>query len=90
MSEEELIETLRVFENKRVEQLEEPARNVFYAIMKLADERDKYKNIIKEVREYIEEKYDYILGNDKFLDHDERIDRKQIKHIIETLKGSDK
>lgn len=51
MSEEELIETLRTFENKRVEQLEEPARNIFYAIMKIADERDKYKNIIKEVRE---------------------------------------
>lgn len=56
MSEEELIETLKAFENKRVEQLKEPARNVFYAIMKIADERDKYKKIIKEVREYIEHK----------------------------------
>lgn len=53
MSEEELIETLKAFENKRVEQLKEPARNVFYAIMKIADERDKYKKIIKEAREYI-------------------------------------
>ena len=47
MSEEELIETLREFEKNRVEQLEEPARNLFYAIMKIADERDKYKEIIK-------------------------------------------
>ena len=48
------------------------------------------KGIIKEAREYILEKYDYILGDDTFLDHDERIDRKQIKHILDILKGSDK
>ena len=54
MSEEELIETLRAFEKNRVEQLEEPARNLFYAIMKIASERDRLNNIIKEVREYIE------------------------------------
>lgn len=47
------------------------------------------KGIIKEVREYIETKYDYLLGDDTFLDHDERIDRKQIKHILGIL-GSDK
>ena len=57
MSEEELIETLRAFEKNRVEQLEEPARNLFYAIMKLAGERDRLNSIIKEVREYIEERY---------------------------------
>jgi hypothetical protein len=45
------------------------------------------ESIIKEVREYIEEKYDYILGDDTFLDHDERLDRKQMKHIIDILKG---
>ena len=43
------------------------------------------ESIIKEVREYIEEKYDYILGDDTFLDHDERIERKQIKHILDIL-----
>jgi len=42
-------------------------------------------NIIKEVREYIEEKYDYILKDDTFLDHDERIDKKQIQHILEII-----
>ena len=49
MSEEELIETLRAFEKNRVEQLEEPARNLFYAIMKIADERDRLNNIINEI-----------------------------------------
>ena len=54
------------------------------------EEIKRLNNIINKAREYIEEKYDYILGDDTFLDHDERIDRKQINHIIETLKGSDK
>ena len=62
MSEEELIETLRAFEKNRVEQLEEPARNLFYAIMKIADERDRLNNIIKEVREYIETLNEYGIG----------------------------
>lgn len=49
MSEEELIETLRAFEKNRVEQLEEPAKNLFYAIMEIADERDRLNNIINEL-----------------------------------------
>ena len=53
MSEEELIKTLRVFEKTRVEQLEEPARNLFYAIMKIAGERDRLNNIIKDIEDYI-------------------------------------
>ena len=53
MNEEELIETLRAFEKNRVEQLEEPARNLFYAIMKIADERDRLNNIINEIAEEI-------------------------------------
>lgn len=43
MNSEELIEALRSMENKRVEQLDENAQNVFYAIMKIADERDELK-----------------------------------------------
>lgn len=50
MSEEELIETLRAFEKNRVEQLEEPARNLFYAIMKIADERDRLKEENEELK----------------------------------------
>lgn len=42
MNEEELIEVLRQFDEKRVEELPEKTRNIFYAIMKIADERDKY------------------------------------------------
>jgi len=54
VSEEELIETLKAFEKNRVEQLKEPARNLFYAIMKIADERDRLNNIINEFNKLIE------------------------------------
>ena len=67
MSEEELIETLRAFEKNRVEQLEEPARNLFYAIMKIAGERDRLNNIIKEVREYIEKVETFALIDKKII-----------------------
>lgn len=50
MNEQELIETLKEFEEKRVEQLPENARNLFYAIMKICDERD-----------FLKEKYDKAL-----------------------------
>lgn len=56
----------------------------------LINENAFLKERISKAIEYIEEKYDYILGDDTFLDHDERIDRKQINHIIEILKGVDK
>lgn len=51
MNKEELIEVLRQFDEKRVEELPEKTRNIFYAIMKIADERDKLKNIINEARD---------------------------------------
>lgn len=48
MNKEELIEVLRQFDEKRVEGLPEKTRNIFYAIMKIADERDELENIRKE------------------------------------------
>jgi hypothetical protein len=56
----------------------------------LLEEIERLHSIIEEAREYIEEKYDYLLCDDTFLDHDERIDSKQIKHILGILDGSDK
>lgn len=83
MSEEELIETLRAFEKNRVEQLEEPAKNLFYAIMEIADERDRLNNIIGEAIEYIEERY-----NGEVLTH--TFDKDNVGELLEILKGSDK
>lgn len=50
-------------------------------------EIERLNNIINKAIEYIKNKYDYILGDDTFLDHDEKIDRKQILHLLDILKG---
>ena len=48
-------------------------------------EIERLHSIIKEVREYIEDKYAVILADDLFLDHDERIERKRLLEIIGIL-----
>lgn len=53
MNKEELIEVLRQFDEKRVEELPEKTRNIFYAIMKIADERDRLNNIISQIETLI-------------------------------------
>ena len=83
VSEEELIETLRAFEKNRVEQLEEPARNLFYAIMKIAGERDRLNNIIDKAIEYIEDRY-----NGEVLTH--TFDKDNVGELLNILKGVDK
>ena len=53
------------------------------------NEVNRQYKVIKKAIEYIKNKYDYILKDDTFLDHDERIDRKQILNLLEILKGED-
>ena len=53
MNKEELIEVLRQFDEKRVEELPEKTRNIFYAIMKIADERDELENIRKKAINFV-------------------------------------
>ena len=65
MNEEELIEVLRQFDEKRVEELPEKTRNIFYAIMKIADERDELENIRKEAIRYIQNNQLYNFDYDK-------------------------
>ena len=67
MSEEELIETLKEFEKSRVDKLKEPSKNLFYAIMKIADERDKYKKILDKIKERVN-KVDFDMGDFPELD----------------------
>ena len=57
MNKEELIEVLRQFDEKRVEELPEKTRNIFYAIIKIADERDELENIRKKAIGYIKKNY---------------------------------
>ena len=88
MSEEELIKTLRVFEKNRVDQLEEPARNLFYAIMKIASERDRLNNIINELEKWLGSKTPYFREND--YDIGQWNGYVDCKNKLQELKGEDK
>ena len=88
MSDKELIKQLEeviVDKHEEIERLKISLSAQEELTMNEHHKKKQLENIIKEVREYIEEKYDYILKDDTFLDHDERIDKKQIQHILETL-----
>ena len=90
MREEELIETLKLFEKERVEQLPENARNLFYAIMKIANERDNSCRIIKELEEHLLN----FIQNNKNKNDDRTItmvtQTNYIYNLLQELKGSDK
>lgn len=99
MSDEELIETLRAFEKNRVENLNESARNVFNAIIKIADERDLLQQRIDKAietikalqhsnyfKKYIERERD-IKGN--IVEYDIPLKYIDGGKIIDILKGSD-
>ena len=74
MNDNELIEILKEFDEKRVEQLNDNARNLFNAIMGIANERDR---LLEENQELIinnkrlsrvsEDRYDKILELEKEL-----------------------
>ena len=46
---EELIQALKNMDKKRVENLNENAKKMFYAIMEIANERDKYKKLYEKL-----------------------------------------
>lgn len=54
MREEELIKALKEMDKKRVEELEPNSRKLFDAIMKIADERDKYKSLYQNEKEHVD------------------------------------
>ena len=49
--EEGLIKILREMDKKRVEELDKNTKKVFDAIMKIADERDKYKSLYENEKD---------------------------------------
>ena len=53
MNKEEIQEVLDELNTVRPEMLNDKGKRLFEAIMSIADERDLYHSIIKEVREYI-------------------------------------
>lgn len=83
MNKEELIEVLRQFDEKRVEELPEKTRNIFYAIMKIADERDELENIINEAKEECKS----VIGNPE---HTIVSKNELMKLMLNTLNKGDK
>jgi hypothetical protein len=84
VSEEEIKKIAKEeFMNNVMEQLDSTL--IFTYIQKLENQLQQKENIIKEVREYIKDKYAVLLADDIFLDHDEEIDRKRLLHILEIL-----
>ena len=61
-------------------------------IARLEEENELLQDRIDKAIEYIEEKYEMTLKDsmENFLDHDERIEKKRLLHILEILKGSDR
>ena len=97
MSEEELIKALKGMDKKRVEELDKNMKKVFDAVMKIADERDKYKSlyenekehtdtlkrIIKGVKEEIEKHLNAkSYGNHKY----ELFSREYLEELLDLLK----
>lgn len=90
MNKEELIEALRQFDEKRVEELPEKTRNMFYAIMKIADERDELNNIINELEEIINYEIQEWKDTDDELMKARVQEDKHILEVIEELKENNK
>lgn len=80
---EDILNILKLIEERKKEKGKEIER----LNKELEDERKKNRKAI----EYIEEKEEILLNcDDDFLDHDEMIDKKRFKTILEILKGEDK
>ena len=80
MQDNELIEILKEFDEKRVEQLNDNARKLFYAIMSIADERDR---LLEENRKL---KADY--GNKSQVERDLLLEEnEQLKKELQKYKS---
>lgn len=60
MKDNELIEILKEFDEKRVEQLNDNARNLFNAIMEIANQRDRLLEEKQEIIDYLKEEINKI------------------------------
>ena len=67
MQDNELIEILKEFEEKRVEKLNDNARKMFYAIMEIANSRDRLLEGKQQLIDYLKEKINECksTGNDE-------------------------
>lgn len=93
MTDKELNKILKEFKTVRVEMLDEGAKRLFYAIMKIADERDellkenqRLNNVLNELKEWFKEFHKY----HSRLKWNEEDYIEFIEHLENELKESDK
>lgn len=81
MKDNELIEILKEFDEKRVEQLNDNARKMFYAIMDIANQRDRLLEENEQLKKELQ-KYKSLYQNEK--DHTDTLKRiiKKIEEYI--------
>lgn len=81
---------------RELSELKKSYRDILNSNIKLSDElrwakedKERLTRRIERAIEYIEEKYEMTLKDsmENFLDHDERIEKKRLLHILEILKN---
>ena len=81
---------------RELNELKKSYRDILNSNIKLSDElrwikedKERLTRRIERAIEYIEEKYEMTLKDsmENFLDHDERIEKKRLLHILEILKN---
>ena len=81
---------------RELSELKKSYRDILNSNIKLSDElrwakedKERLTRRIDRAIEYIEEKYEMTLKDsmENFLDHDERIEKKRLLHILEILKN---
>ena len=81
---------------RELNELKKSYRDILNSNIKLSDElrwtkedKERLTRRIDRAIEYIEEKYEMTLKDsmENFLDHDERIEKKRLVHILEILKN---
>lgn len=81
---------------RELNELKKSYRDILNSNIKLSDElrwtkedKERLTRRIDRAIEYIEEKYEMTLKDsmENFLDHDERIEKKRLLHILEILKN---
>ena len=83
MTDDELVEILKKFETTRVEKLNDNSKRLFYAIMKIADERDELKKENQRLKERI---HDLLKENTEWKLENQRLNNvlNELEKIIQT------
>lgn len=58
--------------------------------VELEEKNKKLQERIDKAIEYIEERFDYVLKDESFLDHDDLAERRITLHLLNILKGDNK